>query len=112
MRFHIKISPKKLRFPIKQDSKKVRFPIISTAKKVRFPKDLCLNKAYTKSFVKNSSLVTQADKALEYNALQCDELYFQLITPKSPSQGCDEFTQQLITLQQPDWQHVTLHCDE
>lgn len=42
-----------------------------------------------KSFDKNSSLVTTAYKTLEYNALQCDELYFQLITPKSPSQGCD-----------------------
>ena len=101
MRFPIKISPKKLRFSIKQDPKKVRFP-----------KNLCLNKAYTKSFDKNSSLVTKAYKTLEYNALQCDELYFQLITPKSPSQGCDEFIQQLITPQQPDWQHVTLHCDE
>lgn len=90
----------------------MRFPIISTAKKVRFPKNLCLNKAYTKSFDKNSSLVTKAYKALEYNALQCDELYFQLITPKSPSQGCDEFIQQLITLQQTGGQHVTLHCDE
>ena len=90
----------------------MRFPIISTAKKVRFPKNLCLNKAYTKSFDKNSSLVTKAYKALEYNALQCDELYFQLITPKSPSQGCDEFIQQLITPQQTDWQHVTLHCNE
>jgi hypothetical protein len=55
VRFHIKISPKKLRFHIKQGSQKVRFPIISTAKKVRFPKNLCLNKAYTKSFDKNSS---------------------------------------------------------
>lgn len=55
MRFPIKISTKKLRFPIKQGSQKVRFPIISTAKKVRFPKNLCLNKAYTKSFDKNSS---------------------------------------------------------
>ena len=90
----------------------MRFPIISTAKKVRFPKNLCLNKAYTKSFDKNSSLVTKAYKALEHNLLQCDELYFQLITPKSPSQGCDEFIQQLITPQQTDWQHVTLHCDE
>ena len=112
MHFPIKISPKKLRFPIKQGSQKVRFPIISTAKKVRFPKNLCLNKAYTKSFDKNSSLVTKAYKALEYNALQCDELCFQLITPKPPSQGCDEFAQQLITLQQTDGQHVTLHCDE
>ena len=112
MRFPIKISTKKLRFPIKQGSQKVRFPIISTAKKVRFPKNLCLNKAYTKSFDKNSSLVTKAYKALEYNALQCDELYFQLITPKPPSQGCDEFIQQLITLQHTDGQHVTLHCDE
>lgn len=112
MRFHIKISPKKLRFPIKQGSQKVRFPIISTAKKVRFPKRHSLNKAYTKSFDKNSSLVTKAYKALEYNALQCDELYFQLITPKSPSQGCDEFAQQLITPQRTDGQHVTLHCDE
>ena len=90
----------------------MRFPIISEAKKVRFPKSLCLNKAYTKSFDKNSSLVTKAYKVLEYNTLQCDELYFQLITPKSPSQGCDEFIQQLITLQQTDWQDVTLHCDE
>lgn len=112
MRFPIKISTKKLRFPIKQDSQKVRFPIISEAKKVRFPKSLCLNKAYTKSFDKNSSLVTTTYKTLEYNALQCDELYFQLITPKSPSQVCDEFTQQLITPQQTGRQHVTLHCDE
>ena len=97
MRFPIKISTKKLRFPIKQDSQKVRFPVISEAKKVRFPKNLCLNKAYTKSFDKNSSLVTTGYKTLGHNSLQCDELYFQLITPKSPSQGCDEFTQQLIT---------------
>ena len=112
MRFPIKISTKKLRFPIKQGSQKVRFPIISTAKKVRFPKNLCLNKAYTKSFDKNSSLVTKAYKALEHNLLQCDELCFQLITPKPPSQGCDEFIQQLITPQQTDRQDVTLHCDE
>ena len=64
VRFPIKISPEILRFPIKQDSKKVRFPIISEAKKVRFPKSLCLNKVYTKSFDKNSSLVTMTYKAL------------------------------------------------
>ena len=79
---------------------------------MRFPKRHSLNKAYTKSFDKNSSLVTKAYKALEHNLLQCDKLCFQLITPKYPSQGCDEFIQQLITLQQTGGQHVTQHCDE
>jgi len=91
-----------VRFPIKISTKKLRFPIKQGSQKVRFPKNLCLNKAYTKSFDKNSSLVTKAYKALEYNALQCDELCFQLITPKPPNQGCDEFAQQLITPQRTD----------
>lgn len=35
-----------------------------------------------KVFHKNSSLITTAHNALKYNALLCDELYFQLITLK------------------------------
>ncbi len=46
---------------------------------------------------KNSSLITKLHKGLVVNALECDELHFQLITSEVNGLLRDEYGKQLIT---------------
>lgn len=46
---------------------------------------------------KNSSLITKLHKSLVINALECDELHFQLITSEVNGLLRDEYGKQLIT---------------
>lgn len=54
-------------------------------------------KRYEKDFKKNSSLITKLHKGLAVNALECDELHFQLITSEVNGLLRDEYGKQLIT---------------
>lgn len=54
-------------------------------------------KRYEKDFKKNSSLITKLHKSLVVNALECDELHFQLITSEVNGLLRDEYGKQLIT---------------